>query len=184
MSDSDVVQPDSFQPDSFQPDSSLGPLEILDRAAQTIDGTTELALSARQAFQLLEPFCQATTLFVKTFSSLFYAGILKHRFRSVHPKIKDIIAGIKDNAINYFAAIDMSVHTSQSGVAIAGDAISLCDFLRDGESEDDLVAYIQDMQERAQEAVQEARNTVAKFKEVRQGLNQVHGDRPPVLEMS
>jgi hypothetical protein len=87
--------------------------------------------------------------------------------------VNSIIDDIKKHAVSYFNAIDLSIKSSENGAAFAADASSVCGYLRDRESRDDIVSFIRSMQATAQKSHKEAEDTLVKFREIRTGLLQV-----------
>jgi hypothetical protein len=93
--------------------------------------------------------------------------------RSDHPLVMDIIVRIRSHIAVYFEAIDMSIETSNDGVGLVQDALSLCGFLAQDRPLEHLLSFIDDMIGIADRAHQRAQNTMDKFRVARRGLFQV-----------
>jgi hypothetical protein len=81
---------------------------------------------------------------------------------------------VKEHAIVYFSAIDMSIKASQAGASFAEDAISLCEAIVDEAPPDSIIAFIDDMQEVAKQARKDAEDMLEKFRSVRRGFLNVN----------
>lgn len=81
---------------------------------------------------------------------------------------------MKENAIVYFSAIDMSITASQAGASFADDAISLCEAIVDEAPLSSIITFIEDMQQVAKQARSDAQDMFDKFRSVRRGFFNVH----------
>jgi len=81
---------------------------------------------------------------------------------------------IRKHGLIYFEAIGTSVKTAQDGCGISCDTIELCSFLLDPTTNvAKLQNYIADMKSEAKSAHHDSLVTLNKFREVRNGLNEV-----------
>lgn len=93
---------------------------------------------------------------------------------SDHPALSKVIDDIGRLGLIYYEAIDLSIKTAQDGYNFSGDAVQLCELLLNQETDvNDLREYIQDMRDKAKTACEECTHTLNKFRDVRQGLNEV-----------
>ncbi|KIM23327.1 hypothetical protein M408DRAFT_332415 [Serendipita vermifera MAFF 305830] len=91
-----------------------------------------------------------------------------------HPQLQQVIQKIQGHTIVYFEAIDTSIKTAQDGYGFSCDAIELCGYLLDPETDtDDLQEYIGDMQSKAKRAHEDSLMTLNKFRDVRKGLIEI-----------
>jgi len=94
--------------------------------------------------------------------------------QSEHPEMQPILHNIRQQAVGYYRALDLSVITAEAGYSFCEDAEQLCDFLVDPQyTVQELQEYIQDMREVARSAHEDAKTMCESFRNVRQGLNQI-----------
>lgn len=93
--------------------------------------------------------------------------------RSEIPVFDDIVVRMQCHSTLYFQSIDISLKTSENGIALAMDAIHLCDFLCGDASVEHIIAFIEDLEAISSEAQQDAQAAHDNFTKIRHGLWEV-----------
>jgi hypothetical protein len=93
---------------------------------------------------------------------------------SNHPQLQQVIQKIQVHTVVYCEAIDTSIKTAQDGFDLSCDAIGLCGYLLEPDTDPNgLQEYIGDLHTKANRVYEDSLTTLNKFRDVRQGLIEV-----------
>ncbi|TFK42196.1 hypothetical protein BDQ12DRAFT_710469 [Crucibulum laeve] len=137
---------------------------------QSVD-LDKLLISARNAFQILEPWFQAKPL----------------DSERVGVEAQEIISGIQLHGRAFFNAIDLSITTSKRGVIFATDAEWFFQFIRRGiedseSAKHNVLKFVDDLRSIAVTAEQSAKKMLDEFRSVRRGIFELTKNIPVVME--
>ncbi|KIM34535.1 hypothetical protein M408DRAFT_325910 [Serendipita vermifera MAFF 305830] len=130
-------------------------LTAFENLASSSTNTKTLIEAARRSFVIIEPWSQV---------------------KSDNTEVQAILRSAMQEAQAFYRSLDQSVQTAQGGYSFAEDAILLCDCLltpKGTHTIEELIEYIEDMQEKAQVAHSQAKEVSNMFRGNRENFFEI-----------